>query len=243
MRATIISVGDELIRGEALDTNAPYAAKILVARGVEICKIVIVPDDIDAIAQEISDEGLNLIGGGLGGTHDDMTRAGIVKKTGLKLIEHPAAWAKFAERLKRRFPKQTPPQSIVEALQRMALAPAGAELVDNPVGAAPGFIVRKPVFILALPGVPAEFKPTFANALKMLDFDEAPEHVQSLIFQLPEAALQAAVLQTLQRFPNVKIGSYPKWEEKYLATEIRLRSKDLKELEQAMAFFQEELQT
>lgn len=241
MRATIISVGDELIRGETVDTNAAYAAKALVARGVEIKKIVIVPDELDAIAQELCEEGLNLIGGGLGGTHDDVTREGIAKRTGLKLAEHPAAWAKFESYLSKRFPNQAPPESVLQALHRMAQVPEGAELIENPVGVAPGFILRKPVFILALQGVPAEFRATFENALKLLDFSEAPEQSRNLLFRLSEAALQETVIKTLQRFPNVKIGSYPKWEEKYLATEIRLRSRDLQELEDAVAFLAEEI--
>lgn len=80
------------------------------------------------------------------------------------------------------------------------------------------------------------------NALKLLNLEgEVQERSRSLVFPLPEAALRETVERTLRKFPGVKIGSYPKWEEKYLTTEIRFRSKNPKELEQAVACFQEEI--
>ncbi|MFQ5796983.1 MAG: competence/damage-inducible protein A [Candidatus Bipolaricaulia bacterium] len=240
MNTTILSVGDELISGEVQDTNGPYAARYLTARGIQVQRIVIVPDDEEAIASALDEGGLNLVGGGLGGTHDDLTRQGIARRTGLALEVSEAARALMPP---------LPPGHSAEfevSRQRMATLPHGAEPVRNPVGVAPGFIVRDPLLIVVLPGIPAEFRPTFQAAVERLDLPEAPYHTERMTFELPESLLRRPIERTLEQFPNVKIGSYPrqrsqKGKGKRWAVEIRFRTSDPEMLEQAAAFLREQV--
>lgn len=112
-------------------------------------------------------------------------------------------------------------------------------MVENPVGTSPGILLRDPVLLIALPGVPPEFQAMLAKGLEQLALGEETIYTHVLEFDKPEVMLQQAVIETLERFPQVKIGSYPQWQREHRATELRFRSKDLKQLQQAVSFLRE----
>jgi nicotinamide-nucleotide amidase len=167
-RVEIIAIGKEILRGQTLDTNSSWLARRVTALEGLVGRIVVPDDDVGAIAQEIKtsfDNGAEIIitTGGLGPTFDDKTLAGIAEATGNPLSLDPRALQFVAQRYQAFYeegsvesPDITPPR------EKMAHMPQGAELLDNPVGAAPAVLLRTSHgVIFALPGVPKEMHAIF----------------------------------------------------------------------------------
>jgi nicotinamide-nucleotide amidase len=157
MRAVLLSIGDELILGHTVDTNAAWLSSQLAQRGVRVLKHLTVPDDLKqielAIRQACDDMDLVVCTGGLGPTADDLTRAALAAALGTPLIEHPSAVAHLEAWYAGRG-RLMPPQNRVQAL-----IPEGAEPIDNPIGTAPGVAAtRGQTRFYAMPGVPGEMR-------------------------------------------------------------------------------------
>jgi len=152
----LCSVGDELLAGEVVDTNAAWLAQWVGALGLEVRTTVTVGDDLDtmvALLRRLADEhDVVLVGGGLGPTSDDRTRDAVAIAFGREL-EHreelaEAIAARFAS-----FGRRMPPSNL-----RQAQVPVGAAALE-PVGTAPGFVVAgAAALVAALPGVPWELR-------------------------------------------------------------------------------------
>ena len=155
-RAQVLLVGSELIGGRKADRNGPLLAHTAEALGHEVSGQFFVPDDKKIIAatisaSEVTETSLLLIAGGLGPTSDDLTREAIADALDRDLELDPAALVRIESRYEDRG-KEMP-----EGARRQALVPAGAELIPNPLGSAPGLLVRdRRMLIVALPGVPRE---------------------------------------------------------------------------------------
>ncbi len=155
MRAAILAVGSELLGTDRLDTNSLRLTEVLQRHGVELAAKGVVGDDRGGIAGEarrlaaLAD--LVLITGGLGPTADDLTREGVADAFGLDLALDPAIVAGIEERF-RAFGRRMP-----EVNRRQAMVPAGAAVIDNPRGSAPGLRLDAGGATLFLfPGVPQE---------------------------------------------------------------------------------------
>ena len=141
-----------------------------------------------------------IITGGLGPTHDDVTRQAVADAFGLKLVRDPEA-VKVVEASAARHGRPAPrPQSYV-----MADIPEGSEVILNPVGAAPGFIIDGRVF--TFPGVPSEMKAMFE--LVKGRFEGKKLFVDWLITRRPESDIVPALNEAVKKFPEVTFGSYP----------------------------------
>jgi nicotinamide-nucleotide amidase len=158
--AFIVTIGDELTKGEILDSNASYIAERLTAKGVAVSAVLTLPDDyrISArlIRRVLKDPGIYVFTGGLGGTRDDITRRiiGKVLKKTLRVDEGKAG------ALKEWYTSRKRPFRRADLMQ--ASAPEGGTLLANPVGLAYGFYIEdggREVF--SLPGVPREMKAMF----------------------------------------------------------------------------------
>lgn len=156
-RAAFVAVGSELLRSERLDTNSLLAARLLAGRGFALVEKRCVEDDVEAIGRAVrellSRAELVVVSGGLGPTADDVTREAIGREFGLELVRMAAleqALAARYERLGRPLP---------DIARRMADVLAGAEVLPNPHGTAPGQLIDTGRGLVALlPGVPAEFE-------------------------------------------------------------------------------------
>lgn len=159
-RACIISIGAELIAGQTVDTNAAWLAAQLATAGVRCTRHITVGDNlvdiVTALHSAASQADLVLATGGLGPTADDLTRQALAEASGYELtLDAPSAEqirAFFARRGRR-----MPEQNLVQANK-----PAGAVMIENPSGTAPGIhltIDNTPCF--ALPGVPHEMRAMF----------------------------------------------------------------------------------
>lgn len=154
--AAILSTGDELTTGKVIDTNSAYIADRLFALGIKVAAVLKVGDDPEKLlwafrqARELGDIVIGT--GGLGPTADDLTTEMVAQFLGVKMIEDQ----QVASDLKARFERRGVPWTANNLKQ--ALFPAGAAIIPNPVGSAPGFNVDigQGKKLLWLSGVPHE---------------------------------------------------------------------------------------
>lgn len=164
MRCDVVAIGTELLLGQIVDTNSSWLGEQLSAAGIDSCLQVKVGDNLNrmvkAIRQTLEDADAVIICGGLGPTHDDITREAIAEIMGVELefIDEVgmAISEMFASR-NRRMP---------EINMRQAMVPKGANIIEQRRGTAPGLIC--PVgdkVIYAVPGVPYELYEMFERAI------------------------------------------------------------------------------
>ena len=162
--AALVSVGDELLRGDVVDGNAAELGEALTAAGVEVVGGWTVPDDADAVLAAlraaVGAAGLVLVTGGLGPTPDDLTRAALAALAGVPLRRDAEVEGRLREELRRRGRAVTP------GVLQQADVPAGAEVLPNPAGTAPGLRLRLGTAqVVAVPGVPSEMRAVVAAAV------------------------------------------------------------------------------
>jgi len=155
----LLTIGDELLLGFTVDTNAAYLARALAAIGVEIVHRTTVGDDADRIAAAVSEAiertGAVITTGGLGPTADDRTRPVIAKLFGRELVRDDAIVAQIEARFWRMTSAKMPETNIVQAM-----VPAGARVLENKHGTAPGLWIEDAQgrWVAMLPGVPREMR-------------------------------------------------------------------------------------
>ncbi len=164
LRAGILTIGNEVLDGIVLDTNANWIEKQLLNLGVEIWRHATVRDTLDEIAEGleflIHDCDVIITSGGLGPTHDDMTLMAIAKYLRLDLEENVDALA-IVQRQYESFHKTgvIETRDMTDTRRKMGIIPKGSIPLDNKVGGAPGvYIETKQASIFCLPGVPPELK-------------------------------------------------------------------------------------
>ncbi len=136
MNAYIISIGDELLIGQTTNTNAVFIGEKLSDININIIKIVTVPDDESSIMDEfklgIEKSDLVIVTGGLGPTHDDITRTCVVKFFDTELVENEET----LENIKMLFSKRN--RELTEVNRAQALVPKISKPIKNTHGTAPG---------------------------------------------------------------------------------------------------------
>ena len=160
MDAEIITVGNELLLGRTIDTNASWLGRRLDEAGFRVMRKVTVGDDLAAIEEAIREALLEstvvVVTGGLGPTHDDITREAVARVFGVELVNDPELESTLEDRFERRG------RPFTQEGRTMALIPQGFEWLNNPVGAAPGLVMKMTEFgrkcLLVFPGVPYEMK-------------------------------------------------------------------------------------
>ena len=155
--AETIAIGSELLVGGRSDSNSLFITEALGRLGVEVRFKSIVGDDLADMVQVLktaaSRAGVVVMTGGLGPTVDDCTREAVAKATGRRLARRKAALDGMTARLAQW--GRTPNAGQL----RQAMIPAGATVVANPVGSAPGFLLEwKGATVVSLPGVPREME-------------------------------------------------------------------------------------
>ncbi|HVV55260.1 MAG TPA: competence/damage-inducible protein A [Mucilaginibacter sp.] len=158
MQAEIITIGDEILIGQIVDTNSAWMAQQLNAIGIRVKQITSVSDDrhhiLSALKEAHERAGLILITGGLGPTKDDITKVTLAEYFGVKLIENKAALANV-EAIFRRLRGQF--AELLDVNRRQALVPENCEVLLNKNGTAPGmwFDYDETIYV-SMPGVPHE---------------------------------------------------------------------------------------
>ncbi|MDH3267778.1 MAG: competence/damage-inducible protein A [Ignavibacteria bacterium] len=157
MKAYIITIGDEILLGNTLNTNAAYIGNQLFEVNIPVVKTSVVGDDNQAILNELKlaseTADLILITGGLGPTHDDVTRKSIVDFFNTELIENK----EVLEDIQNLFEKRK--RKVTDVNVDQAKIPKIAEVIRNQLGTAPGLWIENEQKIYAvMPGVPYEME-------------------------------------------------------------------------------------
>lgn len=201
MNAAIVLIGNELLSGKIRDQNAAYLAEQLYALGVTLRRIAVVPDERDAIVDEVrrcvAAADVVFTSGGVGPTHDDITLESIAAAFDLPVARHQG----LAKILAEHFGERLRPEHL-----RMADLPEGAELVAEGEIRWPVVKVRE---VYVLPGIPELFRAKFDAIAER--FRSGRFHLRSVYLDADEGTI-AARLSVLEDDHDVRVGSYPRWD-------------------------------
>jgi len=167
LQVELITIGDELLLGFTIDTNAAHISRTLAAAGVEIVRRTTVGDEADRIASAVREAldrtGAVITTGGLGPTSDDLTKPSIAKIFGLKMKLDEEIMAALEQRWRARFPNSNFPATN----RTQAEIPEGARILTNRHGTAPGIWLEdeKGRWVAMMPGVPREMRGMLAEEL------------------------------------------------------------------------------
>jgi molybdenum cofactor synthesis domain-containing protein len=226
--AAVLVIGDEILSGRTKDKNIGYIAEYLTALGIDLMEVRIVGDEEAAIVAAVNALRARysyvLTTGGIGPTHDDITAESIAQAFGVTIDYDPRAVKILKERL-----AQTGAE-LNEARLRMTRIPAGAELVLNPVSAAPGFWLGN---VIVLAGVPSIMQamldgvgPKLKTGVRILS--------ETVRADAREGDIGSPLGEIAKAHPEVAIGSYPFFDEaRGPNTNVVLRARDPQKLKAA----------
>ena len=231
VKVELICVGNEILIGKTLNTNAHWLAKRITSLGLKVSRITTVADDLKEISSAIKEALARnprfiITTGGLGPTFDDKTIEGIAKALCLELKVDGKA-LKMVEDKYKQYVKEGKMEKaeLTPHRVKMATLPVGAEPLPNPVGTAPGVLIdHEGVTIIALPGVPSEMKAIFENSVIPIlrraagkaVFYEASLEVLGMV----ESEIAPIVDEVMHDNPYVYIKSHPKGEERISRIEL-----------------------
>ena len=197
MRVEIITVGDEVLRGEITENNNVWLSRALTAIGRSPSRETALPDDIDVIRDELSAAAARsetvIVTGGLGPTVDDVTRQAAIDAFGGEVEIRD----EIIVEIERRFGELG--FAVPEGYRDLARIPAGADVLDNAVGVAPGLALKVGESrIFLLPGVPGEMKEIFERLILPRLASGAEERRKVLrVYGLMETAVEERVAPVL----------------------------------------------
>jgi nicotinamide-nucleotide amidase len=162
--ASIVSIGNEILSGQTVDTNAAHLSAELLSIGLPVVSSYAVGDEIERIVRALelagSDADVTIVTGGLGPTDDDLTRKAFAKFLGVELELHD----ELLERMREYFARRNFQMATKNEVQ--AYLPAGAGALPNNHGTAPGIRAEaNGRLFFAMPGVPSEMKQMFAESV------------------------------------------------------------------------------
>jgi nicotinamide-nucleotide amidase len=229
----IICIGNELLIGKTLNTNAQWIAKQATALGITVKRVTVVADEINEIANAVQETlrrkpQFTVTTGGLGPTFDDKTLEGIAEALHRKLAVNTEALKKVREKYATYAKeKGTETVELTQARIKMATLPEKAEPIPNPVGTAPGIMAKiEKTTLIALPGVPAEMKAIFnetvAPLLKQTTGNSGFYEKSLYANDIMESSLAPLIDKVMKDNPDVYVKSHPKGEENKPHIEIHM---------------------
>lgn len=225
LRASIVVIGDEILDGYVRDTNSGWLAGRLHGLGIPLDRVVVVPDDESAIAEALHAElgrarpRVMFTSGGIGTTPDDRTMAAVAGFLGVDLVEDPTMRTVvdgIVTRLRERGHDVDTAQQA--ALAKLARVPRGASPAAGPDTTTPsaridldgGPAADAGATLIVLPGVPGQFKDLVGRLEStLLSGRGVAACVEELTHPYPESVLTPLLEDLAERWPEVRIGSYP----------------------------------
>ncbi|MFO0759052.1 MAG: CinA family nicotinamide mononucleotide deamidase-related protein [Byssovorax sp.] len=228
MTVALLSIGTELTRGEIANTNASWLAAELTGSGFHVVHVAVVPDDHKAVVQAIqklcATYRLVIATGGLGPTTDDLTAAAAADAAGVELLRDESALLAIRRRVESRG------KTMNAGLEKQAFIPAGAEVLPNANGTAPGFsLLLGDVPIFFLPGVPREMKRMFTEQVLPRVRPTAPNNafqIRLRTYGLGESAIGQALEGIEAAHPGVTLGYRVQFPEVDVKVQARAASQD-----------------
>jgi molybdenum cofactor synthesis domain-containing protein len=228
--AGILVIGNEILSGKTVDENSPFLARELRGLGVDVRRILVIPDETAIIARETralsAAHDFVFTTGGVGPTHDDLTMDGIALAFGRKIVRMQELVTALG---------MLYPQDVLEPNLRMADVPEGAALVGTSL-VFPVIVVEN---VYIFPGVPEILQRKFSRIREL--FRDVPYRLREIYLREDEGRVAAALHRVLDRFPDLLLGSYPYLDNPDYSIKLTLESKDGAYLEQASALLLEEL--
>lgn len=216
IHAAIVTVGDELLSGQTVDSNAAWLGRELAAMGIPVKRRHTVGDEAGEIRHALTDAlavaDLVVVTGGLGPTPDDITRDVVAEALGRPL----EADGEILERIRTIY-RQRGLDEVPAPNRRVAQVPRGAAKLHNPFGTAPGLAMEAgDAVVVLLPGVPREMRGIFGADLiphlrQRFGDRLAPVHMRTLrTTGIPESALAQKVADALPHGPEpVRLAFLP----------------------------------
>jgi molybdenum cofactor synthesis domain-containing protein len=229
--AAVLIIGSEVLSGKVTDQNSPFLAQELRGLGVEVRRILTIPDELPVIVRDVRDlardHDLVFTTGGVGPTHDDVTIAAIAQAFARPLVRHP-----LLEGVLRRHYGE----AITPAQLRMADVPEGSRLVGK---GDVGFPVVALENVFIFPGIPESVRRKFGRIRE--EFREAPYILRRIFLRCDEGEIAAELYRALDRFPALQLGSYPILHQPDHRVVLTLESKRRDEVDRAVQFLVDRL--
>jgi len=218
----MVVVGNEILSGKVHDTNSYFAARELRKIGVALKRVVVVPDELQPIADEVSHCARNfefvITSGGVGPTHDDITMEAVALAFGRPIVIHPEL-----ERLIR-----------LHFSERLATGMRMAEVPEGAVLNAAGDL-RFPTVqlenVYILPGIPQIFEVKLLALLGRFATD--PYYIRTIYTSAGEGTIAEYLNTCLRSYPELLLGSYPRIGDPEYRVKLTLESKDREYVERA----------
>lgn len=228
MTAALLLIGNELLSGKIQEQNLQPLARMLRAQGIELARVVTVPDRIELISAEVqtlsrAHEWL-FTSGGVGPTHDDVTLAGVAAAFDCAVVRHPD----FEARIRLQYAHR-----LEEAHLRMADVPEGSVLVT---GNPPTWPVVRKENVWIMPGVPEVFRMKLAVVQESLP-KRPGFRTHSVYTNLDEGQLAPLLEEVVAAYPEVEVGSYPKWFDPTHKTKLTFDGQNAAKVAEASAHF------
>jgi nicotinamide-nucleotide amidase len=243
MKAEIISIGSEILRGQITDTNANFIAQKLAELSIDLNYISAVGDNqkmlLSLLKKALSRSDLIITTGGLGPTEDDITYQVIAKTLHLKLIKSPEA-EKNLKRILHSIKIKLSPSNL-----KQAYLPEGAKVIINKYGTAPAMILEKDNKIISsFPGVPYEMKKLIEeNLIPYLKEKFPPSVIKKSktlkITGLGEASVNELIRNYINEQTNFSFGIYANPED--IQIQITTQAPTEKEVDQLLQFSSNQL--
>ncbi len=222
--AGILVIGNEILSGKVVDTNSPYLCRELRALGVEVGRVVVIPDVVDVIAHEVRSLSARyefvFTSGGIGPTHDDLTMEGVAQAFSLPIEESPT----IVGRLRRAIDG-----SLNDSQLKMARVPKGAALVDVGDLWFPVVIIEN---VHVFPGIPELLRKKFESIRGR--FRGVPILLKRVYVKRRESEIAERLNALLAEYPELMLGSYPRIGEEAFHVLLTLESRDAGYLQDAL---------
>ncbi|MCC6215032.1 MAG: competence/damage-inducible protein A [Polyangiaceae bacterium] len=215
--AALLVIGNELLSGKIRDENIVELARTLRSLGVQLARVVVVPDDMSILVAEVrelaSRFGVLVTSGGIGPTHDDLTIEAVARAFDRRVVTDD----RLAQMIRLAYGER-----CSEAHLRMALVPEGCTLATTPD-------VRWPTILLenvwVLPGVPEVFRSKLV-VLRAWLRGPRPFVTRAVYLTLEEADVKERIDRVVAEHPEVEVGSYPKWFDSAYKTKLTFDARD-----------------
>ena len=225
--ASMLVIGDELLSGRTHDANMHYLAKELTEIGINLIEARFIKDDPTTIVSNIIDLSKRFdylfTSGGIGPTHDDITTDCVAEA-----FEKKASIRSDALKILQEY-YDGKDIELNEARLRMARIPETAQLIDNPISAAPGYVIEN-VYVMA--GVPKIFQSMLKTVTPKLE-KGLPTLSLSVKIYKGEGDIALDLEEMVKTFDQLNFGSYPFSEKGVHGTNIVIRGNDKKLMEEA----------
>ena len=231
LKFEILTIGNELLIGKILNTNAYWLSKRITSLGGRVTRIITIGDDVNEISSTIRDclarkPDFIITVGGLGPTFDDKTLEGVAHALNLRLEVNREALDMVRMKYESLGRIRGEKIELTPARIKMATLPEKAKPIKNPVGTAPGVLLEVDgVTIICLPGVPEEMKAIFEEHISPIirERSKLVFYEKSLRLEnIYESDLAPVIDQVLSINPRVYIKSHPKREEGVSYIELHL---------------------